>query len=173
MFRTKHNGVYLKLPKKNPLLLDPSNLSKINLDKHPEVQVECYPGANFNHFRNLVTNYKGKSQPENIVVNIGINTRNQNGTSAVNQLRNMVSSIRKRFPRAKIFFIELAFSDRLLASKKSCLNQINLAAKTIRDIKIIPALPAADFEVEQDQIHWTEAAANKLYRSWMRYLNLN
>ena len=70
-------------------------------------------------------------------------------------------------------FIELAFSDRLWPSQKSCLNQINLAAKTISDIQIIPALPAANFEVEQDQIHWTEATANKFYRSWMRYLNLN
>ena len=127
-----------------PHLLGSSNLSELNLDKHPEVQVECYPGANFNHFRNLVTNYKGKSQPENIVVNIGINARNQN----VNQLQNMVSSIRKYFSRANIYFIELAFSYWLLARQKSCLNQINFAAKTIKDIKIIPALPAGDFAVE-------------------------
>ena len=132
-----------------------------------------YPGASFNHFRNMVTNYKGKSQPENIVLNIGINSKNQDGTSAVNELRNMVSSIRRRFPRANMYFIELNISDRLLASQKSCLNQINLAAKSISDIKIIPALPTGDFEVGQDQIHWTEATANKLYRSWMRYLNLN
>ena len=45
----------------------------------------------------MVTNYKGKSQPENILLNIGINSKNQDGTSAVNQLRNMVSSIRIRF----------------------------------------------------------------------------
>ena len=111
-FRHVSDKTQWRLPeitKKKPLLLGSSNLSKINLDKHPEVQVECYPGANFNHFRNLVTNYKGKSQPENIVVNIGINTRNQNGTSAVNQLRNMISSIRKRFPRAKIFFYRAGF----------------------------------------------------------------
>ena len=144
-------------------------MSRINLDKHPEVQVECDPGAKFNHFRNMVTNYKGKSQPENIVLNIGINSKHQDGTSAVNQLRNMISSIRRRFPRANKYFIELHF----LASQKSCLNQINLTAKTIRDIKIIPALTAGDFDVGQDQIHWTEATANKLYRSWMRYLNLN
>ena len=72
-----------------------------------------------------------------------------------------------------MYFIELHLSDRLLASKKSCLNQIKLAAKTIRDIKNIPALSAGDFDVGQDQIHWTEATGNKLYRSWMRYLNLN
>ena len=72
-----------------------------------------------------------------------------------------------------MYFIELKFSDRLLASQKSCLNQINLAAKSIRDIKIIPALPAGDFEVGLDQIHWTEATANTFYRSWMKYLNLN
>ena len=69
----------------------------------------------------------------------------------------MVSSIRRCFPRANMYFKELNFSERLLASKKSDLNQINLAAKWIRDIKIIPALPADDFEVGQDQIHWTEA----------------
>ena len=118
----------------------------------------------------MVTNYKGKSQPENIVLNIGINFKNQDGTSAVNKLRNMVSSIRRRFPRANMYFIELNFSDRLLANQKSCLNQINLAAKSIRDIKIIPVLPAGDFEVGQDHIHWTEATANKLYRSWMRWV---
>ena len=87
---------------KPTLLFGSSNLSRINLDKHPEVQVECYPGASFNHFRNMVTNYKGKSQRENIVLNIGINSKNQDGTSAVNQLRNMVSSIRRRFPRAQV-----------------------------------------------------------------------
>ena len=80
---------------KPTLLFGSSNLSRINLDKHSEVQVECYPGASFNHFRNMVTNYKGKSQPENIVLKIGINSRNQDGTSAVNKLRNMVSSIRR------------------------------------------------------------------------------
>ena len=72
-----------------------------------------------------------------------------------------------------MYFLELNFSDRLLASQNSCLNQINLAAKTIRNIKIIPALPTGYFEVEHDQIHWTEATANKMYCSWMRYLNSN
>ena len=47
----------------------------------------------------MVTNYKGKSQPENIVLNIGINSKYQDGT--------MVSSIRRRFPRANMCFIEL------------------------------------------------------------------
>ena len=72
-----------------------------------------------------------------------------------------------------MYFIELKFSDRLLASQKSCLNQIHLAAKSIRDVTFISALTAGDFEVGQDEIHWTEATANKLYRRWMRYLSLN
>ena len=71
---------------KTTLLFGSSNLSRINLDKHPEVQVECYPGANYNHLRNMVTYYNGKSQHENIVLNIDINPKIQNGTSAVNQL---------------------------------------------------------------------------------------
>ena len=102
----------------------------------------------------MVTNYKGKSQPENIVLNIGINSKYQNGTSTVSQLRNMISSIRKRCPITNLYLIDLA-------------------AKTLINIKIIPALPAADFQVGQDQIHWTEATANKLYHILMIYLNLN
>ena len=73
-----------------------------------------------------------------------------------------------KFNNKKTYFLILS-----QGSQKSCLNQINLVAKSIRDVKIIPALPAGDFEVGQDEIHWTEATANKLYRSWMRYLNLN
>ena len=140
--------------KKYPIVIGSSNLSSINLDKHPKVEVECYPDANFNHVRNMVTNYKGKSQPENIVLNIGINSKYQNGTSTVSQLRNMISSIRKRCPITNVYLIDLA-------------------AKSLRDIKIIPALPAGDFQVGQDQIHWTEATANKLYHILMIYLNLN
>ena len=65
----------------------------------------------------MVTNYKGKSQPENIVLNIGINSKYQNGTNTVSQLRNMVSSIRKRFPRVNIYFIELFASKNLVSTK--------------------------------------------------------
>jgi len=160
---------------KKTLLFGSSNLSRINLDKHPEVQVECYPGANFNHFRTMVSKYmfKGKSQPDNIVLNIGINSKDANPASVCNQLRNMISSLRKTFPKSKLYFVELNFSNRLLASQKSCLNQINLAIKSLRDVKIIPAIAASDFEVGQDNIHWTERTANRLYRSWMRCLHLN
>ena len=68
------------------------------------------------------------------------------------------------FPQSKIIFYGAGFFFFRPTFGKS---------KTIRDIKIIPVLPAADFEVEQDQIHWTEATANKLYHSRMKYLSLN
>ena len=46
--------------------------------------------------RNSSVGIKGKSQLKNTVLNIGINSKDLNGTSAVNQLRNTMSSIRKR-----------------------------------------------------------------------------
>ena len=66
MFRIKHNGVYLILFLKNLF-------GFIKSVWYPEVQEECYRGANFNHFRIMVTDYKGNSQPANIVLNISIN----------------------------------------------------------------------------------------------------
>ena len=69
------------------------------------------------------------------------------------------------FPRSNLYFIELNISEQLLASQKTCfqLNQFG-CKKTARDIKITLAPPADDVEVGQDQIHWTETTANKLYR---------
>ena len=139
----RNNDVYLKLEKNlNSFLFCSSNRSRINLDKHHEVQIECYPGANFNHFWTMVTYYKGKYQPENIVLNININSNDKNGTNAVNQLRNKISSIRIRFQRSSLYFMELNVSDRCVASQKTCLTQISLVAKPIRDIQIITSFPA-------------------------------
>ena len=54
------------------------------------------------------------------------------------------NSIRKRFPRSNLYFIKRNVSDQLLASPKTCLNQISLAAETKGDV-------AGDFEAGQDK----------------------
>lgn len=96
-----------------------------NLDKHINVQVECYPRASL----------KGKYQPDNIVLNIGINSKDDSPSSALNHLRLMMSSIRKTVLISKLHFVEFKF----------CNNQINCAAKSLRDVKFIQTIPKKDF----------------------------
>ena len=161
------------LPKitKKTLLWFSSNISRINLDPHPDMQVECYPGAKFSHFRTMANKYKDSSHPETIVLNIGINQKNVDQNESEKQLRNMMSSIRKKIPSSKIHFIELNYSDTLSAKEKDCLNHINSIVKAMRDIQIIPAVPQKHFQVETDLIHWTEKTANSLYNHWLSFLN--
>ena len=61
-------------------LLTLHNLSTINLAKHPEVQIECYPiSIIFVPWSQIIT-----FNPKIFVLNISINSKDQNGTCAVN-----------------------------------------------------------------------------------------
>jgi hypothetical protein len=58
---------------KSKTIFGASNLSRINVEPHPETQVACYPGAKLCHARGLIQKYNGSFKPEKIVINIGIN----------------------------------------------------------------------------------------------------
>ena len=147
------------------LLLGDFYLSRINLDVHPDMQVACYPGANFNSFRNLAQNYKGP-QPEILILNVGIN--NKDTPKPIPQLRNMMTTLRQTFPKSLLYFVELQSS-----SKISALTDLNAAAANSNKVKIIPKIPNSKFRVVHDRVHWTEDTANSLYLHWLKHFDLN
>ena len=150
---------------KKILLIGDSNLSRINLDPHPDMQVACYPGANFNSFQKLVQNYKGP-QPEILILNVGIN--NKDTPKPIPQLRNMMRTLRQTFPKSLLYFVELQSS-----SKISALTELNAAAANSNKVKIIPKFPMSKFRVCPDRVHWTEVTANSLYLHWLKHFDLN
>ncbi len=163
--RTGSDKFVLPTVNKKILLLGDSNLSRINLDPHPDMQVACYPGANFNSFQKLVQNYKG-SQPEILILNVGIN--NKDTPKPIPQLRNMMRTLRQAFPKSLLYFVELQSS-----SKISALTELNDAAANSNKVKIIPKIPMSKFRVCPDRVHWTETTANSLYLHWLKHFDLN
>lgn len=162
-----------QLPKvtKKILLLGDSNLSRINLNPDPNIQVECFPGATFDSFRTLARNYVGP-EPETIILNVGIN--NKKDPKPIPQMRNMMSAIRNKFRKSIIYFVELQSSSKLPVNEVTTLKELNSAVSLHKDkLKIIPKIPQSKFRVCRDQVHWTEQTANCLYVHWLKNLNLN
>ena len=148
------------------LLIGDSNLSRINLDPHPDMQVACYPGANFNSFQKLFQNYKGP-QPEILILNVGIN--NKDTPKPIPQLRNMMRTLRQAFPKSLLYFVELQSS-----SKISTLTELNdAAANSNTSLKLFPKFQCQISESGPDRVHWTEATANSLYLHWLKHFDLN
>lgn len=73
-----------------------------------------------------------------------------------------------KFPNASIWVPEINFSQALPESEQETLRQLNEYIKTKN---YIPAIPAKQFRVGQDHIHWTENTALNMVKAWMQSLN--
>lgn len=155
------------------LIFGASNLSRINVEPHPETQVACYPGAKLCHARGLIQKYTGSFKPEKIVINIGINDMNEPISSSKHRLMLLLSAIKSKFPKTAIYFAKLNYSSRLTAQQKLAIQSINSTAESSKSVTVIPALRLSEFNVVKDNIHWTEKTANSMYSAWLKFLNLN
>jgi hypothetical protein len=164
---------------KKILIVGDSNLSRINVDPHPDTQVACFPGASINDLRTIINKYTGKLQPEKVVLTIGINDRNNLISASEYRLRLLFSMVRKKFPKSRIYFTELNFSATSTPQQKQALDAINRTAASSKAkspesrVIVIPSLASTEFEVGHDNIHWTERTANDMYNNWLVALNLN
>jgi hypothetical protein len=159
---------------KKILILGSSNLSRINVKPHSDTQIACYPGAKLCHARTIVKKYMDSYQPEKIIINIGINDKDEPMSVTAQRVQLLFSTIRSKFPDAKVYFTKLNYSQHLTAKQKRTLAFINSSVESLRiKVSVIPSLPISDFEVVQDNIHWSEKTANALYYSWLTFLNLN
>jgi hypothetical protein len=155
-------------------MIGSSNLARIDLDVHPDIQVECYPGAALSHFRTMAMRHQDGPSPEKIILNIGINSKNEHPTKASSHLRFMAREFKNTFPNAELHFAEINFSDSLSDRQRYCLKRINESARSNCHVdKVIPKISDANFHVEKDRIHWTKETANCIYNHWLTVLSLN
>lgn len=178
----KHpNSHQLKLPKedrwrlpyvKKPvLLLGDSNLGRITMiPKNLSIQIESFPGANFQDITRLLDRYRGPA-PEVLILSVGINDKGR--ASAVGDVTTLMQCL-KKFPNTKILFPEVTSSSKL-KSDPSILKNINqqiLKECIQKRIQPITTLPEIEFEVNPlDNIHWTSTTAQKMMSLWMRHAN--
>jgi len=165
-----------KLPpiEKPILVMGDSNLSKITATTNKLVQVESYPGARICHASTLLKNYSFPQHPEKIILSFGINNRSSEPrTTSFQNLRTLIGSTSKKFPKAKIFFPLVNFSYALPSKETSNLKEFNrLAQDDLRRVTIIPCLDSSQFETsDKDPVHWTKKSANSILKHWLNHLN--
>ena len=179
---TYHKGQkqFWSFPKlSSPILavLGASNINRITSTTLENIELQSYSGAQFSHFTTMCRKYKFSVSPKSIVLCIGLNDRHSNPlTTSIPNLKSMVSSASRAFPKSKIYLPKINFSAQLEAQTQGRLNAINKAMDTInfQNVTVLEPLDPAKFEVDprdQKHIHWTESTANEMLKYWISHLN--
>lgn len=178
-FRVKHHpNTQRKLTEwsleveKKWLIMGDSNVCRFPDFLNSNLQVDGFPGAHFRHAQALME----KTIPppdlvvEKIVLSFGINSRaSKSKETTVKNLQGALRSAKRRFPYAEIWIPLINFSPNLPIEEKENLQTLN--EHLIRNMPYIPLLPAADFETELDDVHWTSDTARAMFEHWMATLN--
>lgn len=159
-------------PRRPYLIIGDSNLSRLPLIHHSEVQVDCFPGAKIHHITRILK-HKTPASPvvRTVVLSVGINNRNQeSSTPGDGMVRALMEAAGYTFPHARIRIAALNWSKQLPLPTISNLIRINAAI--LRTQQAINPLPQDQFVTEDDGIHWTTATAEGMWRHWKRFFNL-
>jgi len=164
---------------KSTVVLGDSNISCITRSPTEDIQLEAFHGANFSHFKNMITKIPTSGIPKSIILGVGLNNRNANpsSTSCPDMLR-MVSAFSKHYPLSKIYLPKINFSPRLKLEHQNNLNTLNNNMDTIKsrfsNVFTIPQLGSHKFRINRsdtDNIHWTADTANAMLKLWISHLN--
>ena len=159
-------------------ILGDSNLSRISETPQEveSIQIDSFPGAKLLHLTHIInTQTTNKQAPDTLILNIGINNRDNKPQTHRFNLRNLAKSASHRFPNTKIYIPQVNYSDRLPEAQKQSLSAFNSIATAIAEasdnISTIPKLNNSDFVTTPDTIHWTAETANKMLAHWNNSLN--
>ena len=164
----------LPLIEKTVLVIGDSNLSRITSTTNKNIQVESYPGAKICHGNTLVKNYSYPAQPDKVILSFGINNRSSEPkNTSFQNLRTLIGTTLKKFPKSEIYFPLVNFSNELPSKEVSNLTTLNqLAQEDLRRVTIIPCLDPSQFETSvKDPVHWTKKSANSILKHWLNHLN--
>ena len=183
----KHSVEELKknweIPKvmKDILMIGTSNFSRIPGITRDDAQVLSYPGLKLQTLIHLLKFFKygPKSpnpgrKPQKVVISCGLNDRTLAPSTTEVLLRKIISETQRNFPGSKIFLAQVAFSSKLPTSEQQNLKLFNDKIKHLAhkmNIKFIPYIPASQFEVGSDNIHWTEKCALAHLDHFFQHLN--
>lgn len=151
-------------------VLGDSNLSRITEHTFSDVQIDSYPGATFRHAENFISKAVLHTQVRTVILAFGINHRNQKcKETAVKQMQRALKAATIKFPDAAIWIPLINFSRSLKTDEQTVLNNLNNHLK--KNMPHLPLLPAAQFTVTHDRIHWTPSCAKAMLEHWAKHLN--
>lgn len=152
------------------LIIGDSNVGRIGTFHNQDVQIDCYPGANFLHAEALLLKAKAHCQVNNIVLSFGMNSRTAKvKETTVKQIQRALKAAKDKFPKAHVWIPRINFSGCLPTLQQTNLQAIN--AYLARNCQTIPQLPNSDFHTVGDEVHWTPETANNMLQHWLKFLN--
>jgi hypothetical protein len=178
----KHNGdkckwVAPQFTSKLAILGD-SNLSRISHTPREieSIQIDSFPGAKVQHMTQVLSTLTTNSKtPDTLIINIGINNRDNKIQTHRQNLRALARTAAQKLPNTKIYIPQVNFAESLSVSQKQSLenyNQIVSALVGTHDnLCKIPPLNNNDFITDADKIHWTQETANAVLAHWTKNLN--
>ncbi|MGL4645672.1 MAG: hypothetical protein ACRCVL_00930, partial [Cetobacterium sp.] len=150
-------------------ILGDSNVGRIIEYHFEDLQIDSYPGATFRHAENIILKAQVHVKVELVILAFGINHRNQKvQETAVKQTQRALKAARDRFPGAVVKIPLINFAKTLKRKEQVMLNSINDHVQ--RNMPHLPLLPAAQFDVDSDQIHWTPTCAKAILLYWAQHL---
>lgn len=159
-------------PTKPYLIVGDSNMGRLPLIHHSEVQVDAYPGAKFHHITHLFKQ-KTPASPgvKVLILSVGVNNREQNNQQRIDQgIRDLMEAADDTFPNARIWLASLNWSQQLPLLAIANLTKINTAIRKTE--RFIHPLPPGRFATESDNIHWTVTTGQEMWRFWKRLFDL-
>lgn len=156
-------------PHRPILILGDSNLANLPTITDPQIQVDCYPGANLDHAKHIIHKTPRSEQVSKVILSFGLNNRNQGNPSILKKyLRGMLTTAKNTFPQAEVFIPVINISQNLPENIRQNVGILNhLIRGTGRQI---PRLARKSFRTQIDEIHWTPQTAAEIWQNWKVFL---
>lgn len=157
--------------KKRIVIIGDSNLSRFPQFEEPDLQVDSFPGAKFQHACNLLEKATVAKVPEKVVLSFGINNRKQRyRMTAITEIQKAYKTAKRILPQTEIIVPLINFSKGLPQAEQDMLEHMNGFIR--KNLSFIPLLASTHFQVERDGVHWKTATTKALLTQWASHLNL-
>nr|XP_029604683.1 uncharacterized protein LOC115190770 isoform X3 [Salmo trutta] len=157
--------------KKPVVFIGDSNLARISGFTDINTQIDSFPGATFRHIAGVIGKLEKQQNTQKVVLSVGlVNGLNQQYTTAVKQLQQLLNKAGEVFPHAQVYVPIIHFSDELPREKQEVLNQLNkYIQKNCRELLDLNKLRF--HTVQDDPIHWRPDTAVNIFNYWLDQLN--
>ena len=153
------------------LFIGDSNLNRIPSFHNPEIQVDSYPGATFQHFLRVLEKTDIHPHTKVVVLSVGLNNKDHDPyQTSLKQLSSMNREAKTTFPNATVYIPVINHSPHLTAPQKNNIRIMNSYITT--HIPTLYEIPADTFHTNRDNIHWAPETATAIFSHWCAQLNL-
>lgn len=172
MHTTRKTRDWHLVVEKPMLIVGDSNLRHISFFINPNLQIDSFPGARFDHLREIFDKVKPNGEVQLVILAAGINdlTRQKEILTIWKEFLRALHSCERAFPNAVVYVPQLNFSNRLTIQVQNKIEEFN--KRVVRKCRSFSPLPESEFRVgSRDPIHWTKETGLKLLDHWMAQLN--